>query len=162
VSERRLDVEPLTPDAFAAFGEVIATDAAREVIPVNDGTAQRFHGLGHVECDGGAPILSIFRATPRALPFVVAMLERHPRGSQAFVPLQKTPYLVVVAGDPAQPPRAFLARDGQGVNFRRGTWHHPLLALDAVCDFLVVDRDAPDDNCDEVVLAQAWTIASIG
>jgi ureidoglycolate lyase len=87
------------------------------------------------------------------------MLERHPRGSQAFVPLSGTPYLVVVAEDPSQRPRAFLARGDQGVNFRKGVWHHPLLALERVSDFLVVDREGEDDNCDEVSLSEAWVIS---
>jgi ureidoglycolate lyase len=156
-----LVVEPLTPAAFAPFGDVIAADAARTVYAVNDGTSQRFHALGHVECDGGAPVLSIFRAQPRTLPFEIRMLERHPRGSQAFVPLSGAPYLVVVAADPAQPPRAFLARGDQGVNLRKGTWHHPLLALERESDFLVVDREGDDANCDEVVLADSWTIEAL-
>jgi ureidoglycolate lyase len=157
---RRLAVEPLTAAAFAPFGEVIAADAARTTYAVNDGTSQRFHALGHVDSDGGATVLSIFRAQPRVLPFEVRMLERHPRGSQAFVPLSGAPYLVVVAVDPAQP-RAFLARGDQGVNFRKGTWHHPLLALERESDFLVVDREGGDDNCDEVVLDGAWVIAPL-
>jgi ureidoglycolate lyase len=159
VNPRTLPVEPLTRGAFAPFGEVIAADAARTTVAVNDGTAQRFHALGRVDGDGGTTVLSIFRAQPRTLPFEVRMLERHPHGSQAFVPLSGAPYLVVVASDPSQPPRAFLARGDQGVNFRKGTWHHPLLALERQSDFLVVDREGDDDNCDEVALAEPWTIA---
>ena len=155
---RALVVEALTAAAFAPFGDVIAADAARTTYAVNDGTSQRFHALGRVDSDGGATVLSIFRAQPRTLPFAVRMLERHPRGSQAFVPLSGAPYLVVVAEDPAQPPRAFLARGDQGVNFRKGTWHHPLLALERESDFLVVDREGADDNCDEAVLAEPWVI----
>jgi ureidoglycolate lyase len=82
------------------------------------------------------------------------MMERHPLGSQAFVPLSGKPYLVVVApaGDPPDVAalRVFLARGDQGVNYAPGVWHHPLLALDAVCDFLVVDRSGTTPNCDEV------------
>jgi ureidoglycolate lyase len=159
LNPRTLPVEPLTRGAFAPFGEVIAADAAHTTVAVNDGTAQRFHALGRVDGDGGTTVLSIFRAQPRTLPFEVRMLERHPHGSQAFVPLSGTPYLVVVASDPSQPPRAFLARGDQGVNFRKGTWHHPLLALERQSDFLVVDREGDDDNCDEVALAEPWTIA---
>jgi ureidoglycolate lyase len=154
-----LAIEPLTPAAFAPFGEVIAADAARTTYAINAGTSQRFHALGHVDSDGGAIVLSLFRAQPRTLPFTVTMLERHPRGSQAFVPLSGTPYLVVVAEDPSQRPRAFLARGDQGVNFRKGVWHHPLLALERVSDFLVVDREGEDDNCDEVSLSEAWVIS---
>jgi ureidoglycolate lyase len=125
-----LAIEALTPAAFAPFGEVVAVDAARTAYAINAGTSQRFHALGHVDVDGGTTMLSIFRAQPRPLPFEVRLLERHPRGTQAFVPLSGAPYLVVVAPDPGQPPRAFLARGDQGVNFHRGTWHHPLLALE--------------------------------
>jgi ureidoglycolate lyase len=162
LNPRTLPVEPLTAAAFAPFGDVIAADAARTTYAVNDGTSQRFHALGRVDSDGGATVLSIFRAQPRALPFEVRLLERHPRGSQAFVPLSGAPYLVVVSEDPAQPPRAFLARGDQGVNFRRGTWHHPLLALERESDFLVVDREGEDDNCDEAALAEPWVIPNVG
>jgi len=160
MADPRLAVEPLTPEAFAPFGDVISPAAARTAYAIHDGTSQRFDALARVDCIGGTPVLSIFRAQPRALPFEVRMLERHPRGSQAFVPLSGAPYLVVVASDPSQPPRAFLARGDQGVNFRKGTWHHPLLALERESDFLVVDREGDDDNCDEVVLDDAWVIAS--
>lgn len=130
---------------------MIEPAAAREVVKINEGTATRFDDLARVDCGeaGGRPILSIFRAAPRPLPFVVAMLERHPLGSQAFVPLGPAPYLVVVAPDPDGAPRAFLAAEGQGVNFHRGTWHHPLIALSQSSDFLVIDRGGPGANCDE-------------
>src|SRR5690606_39603240 len=93
------------------------------------------------------------------LPFSVRMLERHPLGSQAWLPLDPAArYLVVVAASAADTPLAFLAERGQGVNYRRGTWHHPLLLLDAAASFLVIDREGPGANCDEVQLAQAWRI----
>lgn len=156
----RLTVEPLTSDAFAPFGDVIELASASEVFDINEGTATRYHDLAEVDCStaGGRTVISIFRAQPRELPLAVAMLERHPLGSQAFVPLARTRYLVVVGEGADAAPRAFLARDGQGVNFRRGTWHHPLLALDAVSDFLVVDRAGSGHNCDEIALAHSWTI----
>lgn len=155
-----LAVEPLTREAFAPFGDVIAAESAAQSYAINSGTTQRFHDLAEIDTtrDGGRTIVSVFRAQPRELPFVVTMLERHPLGSQAFVPLSAQPYLVVVAADPSSTPRAFLARDGQGVNYRPGTWHHPLLALGAVSDFLVIDRAGPGNNCDEVELAETYKI----
>jgi len=158
---RRLAVEPLTPDAFAPFGQVIAPAAAREVWSINAGTAQRFHALARTETvgDGGEIGISLFRAAPRALPVAITMLERHPLGSQAFVPLSARPWLVVVAEAPDAAPRAFLARDGAGVNYRRGVWHHPLLALEAQSDFLVIDRIGPGHNCDEAMLPEPWELA---
>ncbi len=158
---RPLRVEELTPEAFAPFGEVIAPGAAREVWSINAGSAQRFHALARTETvgEGGQIGISLFRAAPRALPIRIAMLERHPLGSQAFVPLAPRPWLVVVAESPESAPRAFLARHGQGVNYRRGTWHHPLLALETVSDFLVVDRIGPGNNCEEATLSTAWLLA---
>jgi len=157
---RVLAVEALTRAAFAPFGEVIQAAGAATEHAINDGTAQRFHDLARVDtdADGGRPIVSVFRAQPRTLPFVVRMLERHPLGSQAFMPLGPHPYLVVVSEGPDRVPCAFLAQPGQGINLHRGVWHHPLLALGATSDFLVLDRGGPGANCDEVTLTTAWTI----
>ncbi len=157
-----LAVEALSLAAFAPFGDVIAPEGAARVFPINNGTTQRYHDLARIDtaAGDGRTVLSLFRALPRALPFEVHMLERHPLGSQAFVPLDpQARYLVVVAKDPQTPPRAFLAERGQGVNFRPGTWHHPLLALDRDSDFLVIDRDGPGENCDEAELPERWIIA---
>ena len=159
---QRLAVEPLTREAFAPFGDVIEPAAAKRVIAINDGTAQRHHDLATLDCadEGGRVLVSIVRAQPRALPFAITMLERHPLGSQAFVPLDPaTRYLVVVATDPSATPRAFLASNGQGVNYARGAWHHPLIALDRTSDFLVLDRGGAGANCDETVLSAPYELA---
>lgn len=156
-----LIVEPLTAAAFAEFGAVIAADAARKVYPINQGTTQRYHALACVDVVGGRTAISIARAQPFALPLGIGMLERHPLGTQAFVPLAGTRWVVVVATSPEATPRAFLADRGQGVQYHRGTWHHPLIALDDGGDFLVVDRIGDGDNCEEVRLAQGWTIPSL-
>lgn len=156
-----LAIEPLTATAFAPFGDVIEADAASEVFPINDGTAQRHHAIARVDCAAldGEPLISLVRAQPRALPFDIVMLERHPLGSQAFVPLSPSRYIVVVAAAPDAPPRAFLAADGQGINYRRGVWHHPLLALEQASDFLVIDRGGAGDNCDEVQLTGVYRLS---
>jgi ureidoglycolate lyase len=161
---RALPIEPLTALAFASFGDVIEPAGAKQVYAINAGTSQRFHDLAALDCasEGGRVIVSIFRAEARVLPFAVTMLERHPLGSQAFVPMDPaTRYVVVVSESPDATPRAFLARDGQGVNLARGTWHHPLIALDRRCDFLVLDRGGPGRNCDEATLPQACSLAPI-
>ena len=103
--------------------------------------------------------ISIFRGEPRALPFEATMMERHRLGSQAFVPLSGRPYLVLVA-PPGPRPRAdqlrlFVAAAGQGVNYARDVWHHPLLALEAESDFLIVDRIGPEPDCEEHRLDEA-------
>ncbi len=157
----RLCVETLTREVFAPFGEVIEAEAAGIQYAVNTGTATRFHDLARIDTsyDDGRAVVSLFRTQPRALPFVVAMLERHPLGSQAFVPLDPaTRYVVVVAESAEAHPRAFLATRSQGINYRRGTWHHPLITLDQAADYLCVDRAGAGANCDEVELTQQWVI----
>ena len=156
---KALTIEPLTREAFAPFGDVIALDGARQ-IPINLGTTIRYHDLARVDVDeaGGRPLINLFRGQPRALPFEVTMLERHPLGSQAFIPLTDKPYLVVVA--PAgelqlDAVRAFATSGWQGVNYAKGVWHHPLIALDVVSDFIVVDRGGEGHNCDEQALPES-------
>ena len=160
---RVLIVKPLDAQAFAPFGEVIAPEAAALSFPINDGRCTRFHDVATVDCasQDGRVGISLFRAKPAVLPITVTMLERHPLGSQAFVPLSRTPYLVVVSESPDATPQAFLVCGGQGVSYRRATWHHPLLALDVVSDFLVVDRIGPGDNCEVAELAQSWRIEAL-
>lgn len=158
-----LKVETLTPDAFAPFGDVIEASEAVRHFTINAGSTERYHDLARLDAGPeGRLIASIFRGQPRTLPFTVSMMERHPLASQAFMPLSNRPYLVVVA-PPGQAPaaqnlRCFLASGRQGVNYATGTWHHPLLAIDAVSDFLVLDRAGAGPNCDEVQLAPAACI----
>lgn len=157
MSSLELRPAPLTRDAFAAFGDVIDTGGAASY-PINEGTAERFHDLAEVDVDeaGGRALISIFRGRPRDYPFEIRMMERHPIASQAFIPLDRRPYLVVVAAIGTAPPaaalRAFLATGGQGVNYHRGVWHHPLLTLQEESDFLVIDRGGEGDNLDEARL----------
>ena len=156
---KRLAIEALTAERFAPFGEVISADAAARHFPINGGTTERYHDLANLDAGSdGKLIVSILRGQPRELPFAVTMLERHPLGSQAFVPLGQQPYLVVVAptGEAPEPDalRAFFAQPGQGVNYAKGVWHHPLLALNEISDFLVIDRSGPGNNCDEITLAE--------
>jgi ureidoglycolate lyase len=158
----RLEVEALTRASFSGFGEVIEPASARHVFTINEGSAQRFHDLCRIDTgsNDGRTLVSLFEAEPRPLPFEVRMLERHPLGSQAFIPLDPgLRYLVVVAESPESRPRVFLARHGQGINLARGTWHHPLLALDQRSDFLVIDRGGEGVNCDEAVLPQPWQLS---
>lgn len=149
-----IQARPLTATAFAPFGDVIET-AGRTARLINEGTCERFDDLAAVDLleEGGRPLISIFSAKPRALPFEVKVLERHPLSSQAFYPLDGVPFLVVVAeeGGAARPGRihAFRAAGNQGVSYRRNTWHHALLASGQTSRFLVVDRGGPGENCEE-------------
>jgi ureidoglycolate lyase len=162
-----LAVHPLTREAFAPFGEVIEASDAAKHFTINAGNTERYHDLARIEPGpDGRVIVSLFRGQPRTLPFTVQMMERHPLASQAFIPMSGKPYLVVVApaGEPpkVEDLKVFLARPDQGVNYATGVWHHPLLALEGVCDFIVIDRSGPGHNCDEIQLDSQGVIDSLG
>jgi ureidoglycolate lyase len=156
---RQLSPLPLTAEAFAPFGDVIEVSDRVQRIEVNYGAADRFHDLAGIDVaeGGGRAAVSLFRARPLPAPLTLAVMERHPLASQAFVPLQGRPYLVAVAPagelDPAAI-RVFRTEGSQGVNYARGVWHHFLLALEAESLFLVIDREGPGENLDEVWLPE--------
>ena len=145
----RLRPEPLTAAAFAPFGQVIEADHAKSYL-INDGTTRRFHALAAAQLHGGEAILSLFRGTPRPRALAISMLWRHPLGSQAFIPLSPDPWLIVVAEE-ARPEacRAFIARGDQGAQYAANVWHHPLLTIAPMQDFLIVDRAGEGVNLQE-------------
>jgi ureidoglycolate lyase len=155
--------EPLTAAAFAPFGQVIEIDGANHY-PINNGMTERYHDLARVELGGvhPRPLISIFRGQPYALPLALKLVERHPLGSQAFYPLSTSPWLVIVAEDDGGIPtrlRAFEPAAGQGVNIAMNTWHGVLTPLEAVSDFLVVDRGGDGNNLDEHHFDLPWTVS---
>jgi len=161
---RSITPEPLTAEAFAPYGEVIEAASAAEALSINYGNTTRFHDLFPVDVsdEGGEVCVNIFRSKPLAQPITIKIMEYHPLGSQAFIPLGLEPYLVVVteAGEfDAGKTRVFQAAPGQGVNYRKGTWHHFSLALNSQSDFLVIDRKGGGNNCVEVELSEAEQLA---
>ncbi len=150
--------EPLTAAGFAPFGDVI--EASGPFVLINDGSTKRFHDLVRIDNfgEGGRAAISIFTVKKQLFPFPVRMLERHPLGSQAFIPRLSNRFLIVVA-----PPmehiqssdlRAFWSDGRQGVNYRAGVWHHPVLATVDDDEFLVIDRVGPGKNCDEIAFSE--------
>lgn len=144
--------EPLHRDRFAPFGDVIEVGGGTP-IPINDGTTIRHSDLAAIDVTegGGLPVVSIFESRPFGFPLTIRELERHPLSSQAFVPLDRQRYFVVVApaGDAVDPSdiRVFFTNGAQGVNFRRGVWHHPAIVVTPM-RFLVIDRGTAQPNCD--------------
>ncbi len=156
---RTLVIEPLSKAAFAPFGDVIETDGSDHFM-INNGSTMRFHRLAEVQTASAEDqaIISIFRAQALTLPLTLRMLERHPLGSQAFMPLLGKPFLIVVAPVGEVPVsglvRAFISNGRQGVNYHRGVWHHPVLTIEQQDEFLVVDRSGSGNNCDEHFFAE--------
>lgn len=153
-----LAFEALDALAFRPFGDVIET-AGAAVRLINQGTTTRYDCAARIDVgtSGGRPHLALFRATRRARPITISMMERHPLGSQAFVPLSDGDWLVVVApGDGPPDPmalRCFRATRHQGVNIARNVWHHPLLVLAPEQTFLVLERAGNGDNLEEVTFS---------
>lgn len=143
---------PLTPERFAPFGDVI--DVGRNPASgMNDARFDRFDDLCNIDIVDGDVAVSIARSrTPSTLPYRVDMVERHPLGSQAFVPLSRCKMIVVVAppGESVEAAdlKAFETNGEQGINYRRGTWHMPLLALTGQQRYLIIDRGGDGKNCD--------------
>lgn len=143
---------PITAAGFAPFGELLVPKPAPDKL-INQGRCERHHALATVQRGGGEAIISIFRSHPVTLPYDCTLLERHPLGSQAFMPLGPDSWLSVVAhderGHPGMP-LAFLVPAGMGVNLRAGVWHGVLTPLDRTADFLVIDREGGGVNLEEV------------
>ena len=148
---RKLSPAALTAEAFAPWGDVIETRGDPDRI-INQGMCGRFHDLARLDFGDGRAGISLFDAKARALPHPVTMVERHPEGSQAFLPMHGRDWLVVAApddgGKPGEP-LAFLASGSQGINFHRGTWHGVLTPLSAPGLFAVVDRIGDTANLEE-------------
>lgn len=149
----KLKLLPLTQEAFSPYGDVIETQG-NDFFHINNGQTERYHDLAFVEIlKQDRALVSINRAQPLEMPITVTQLERHPLGSQAFIPLNGEQFIVVVAlGDQQPDPDTmlgFITNGSQGVNYHRNVWHHPLFAWQKVTDFLTVDRGG-SDNCDLV------------
>ncbi|MDZ4394558.1 ureidoglycolate lyase [Cypionkella sp.] len=153
--------EPLTAAAFARFGDVL--DATGDHRLINEGMCQRHHDRARLDFAPEAdpqnrPGLSIFNATPRDLPYTFDLIERHPEGSQAFIPMTQHPFLVIVATSPNDKPRAFLTNGAQAINLHRGIWHGVLTPLHPPGLFVVVDRIGPSANLEEYCYPQPWVV----
>jgi ureidoglycolate lyase len=152
-----LKPEPLTAAAFAPFGDVL--DATGDFRLINDGLCHRHHDRARLDFGPDARAgISIFHAEARALPYRLDLIERHPDGSQAFIPMTQHPFLVIVALDLQASPRAFLTNGAQGINLHRGTWHGVLTPLHSPGIFAVIDRIGPTPNLEEHRYTQPWTV----
>ena len=145
-----INPKPITKENFSKFGDMITT-ANIKPIEINDGYAKRFDGIANLNTsqDNGETIISIFSALKRTFPMKIDMMEKHPLGSQAFIPMKQTTFLVLVAPEGNKPDlnkiEAFLIPPEIGVNYNPGTWHFPLIATEDM-NFLVVDRKGSGDN----------------
>jgi ureidoglycolate lyase len=163
MSIMKIKLRALTREDFNPFGDVIDTYYNKHIITINNGLAHRHHDLTNVDVseNNGKAIISIIDTKPTKLPLQVSIMERHPIGSQAFMPIGNSPYIVLVApkGDfDAKKLCGFLAQPNQGVNYAKGTWHHACISLHQSNQFFVVDRGGEGPNCDFFVIPEEHNI----
>lgn len=148
---RRIVIEPIMAAAFAPFGDLIDTSGNPDKL-INQGLCGRYHDRASLDFNGGRAGVSLFQAKLRELPYKLDMMERHPLGSQAFIPMSFDAFLVIVAQDacnrPGQP-RAFVTQPGQAINFHKNTWHGVLTPISGSGLFAVVDRIGPENDTGE-------------
>ena len=148
--EKIIKPTKITRENFAIYGDLITTNEVKPM-DINAGYAKRFDDLANIETsvDSGKTIVSIFSALKRTFPMKIDMLEKHPLGSQAFIPMKETTFLVLVAAQSDKPNlnkiECFVVPPGIGINYKPGTWHFPLISTEDM-NFLVVDRKGSGEN----------------
>ncbi len=160
MKNRTILLEPLTEEAFSPFGELIETGTTIPTL-INEGRCERFSDLASLRFEGGRAGISLFQAELRSLPHTLTMMERHPLGSQCFIPMGQSEYLVVVAEDDSgrpSTPRAFWANSSQSINIKQNTWHGVLTPIKGSGLFAVVDRIGAGNNLEEYWLKEAYQI----
>ncbi len=154
---KQLRAEPISAEAFAPFGDILSAEGPPDRL-INAGLCGRYHDRARLDFAGGRAGISIFHAQIRALPYRLDLIERHPLGAQAFLPLSPDPFLVIVAAAKDAPPRTFITQPFQGVNLLRGVWHGVLTPLSGTGLFAVVDRIGEEANLEEYSLPEPYEI----
>ena len=150
MTEKIIKPIPITKENFAKYGDMISTKDIKP-LEINNGYAKRYDGIANLNTssDNGETTISIFSALKRNFPMKIDMMEKHPLGSQAFIPMKETTFLTFVAPEGEKPNlekvECFIVPKGKGVNYKAGVWHFPLISTEDM-DFLVVDRKGSGDN----------------
>ena len=150
MTERIIKPIPMTKDNFSMFGDMISTENIKP-IEINNGYANRFDDIAKIDTanNNGETTISIFSALKRSFPMKIDMMEKHPLGTQAFIPMKETTFLTLVAPEGKKLEmdkiESFVVPKGKGVNYKTGIWHFPLISTEDM-DFLVVDRIGPGEN----------------
>lgn len=156
----RIKIEPITAEAFAPYGDLLDATGTPDKM-INQGRCGRFHDLARLDFTDGRAGVSVFQSELVSLPLPLKMVERHPAGSQCFIPMSADPFLIIVAQDSGgvpQNPQAFRTEPGQAINFHKGTWHGVLTPLAGTGLFAVVDRIGGGANLEEHWFDQDFTI----
>ncbi len=160
----QIKAQRLTAKAFAPFGDVLDCAGEADQI-INQGFCGRFHDRAALSFGEGRAGISLFNAQPRNFPYTLDLMERHPLGSQAFIPMHQNPFLVIVAGDAGGAPgtpQAFITDAGQAINIHQNVWHGVLTPLANPGLFAVVDRIGCGVNLQEHAFARPYIVVREG
>ena len=150
MTEKTIKPIPITKENFSKYGDVISIKDIKP-LEINNGYAKRYDDIAKLNTsnDNGETTISIFSALKRNFPMKIDMMEKHPLGSQAFIPMKETTFLAFVAPEEEKlnlnKIEAFIIPPGIGINYNPGTWHFPLISTEDM-NFLVVDRKGSGDN----------------
>tara|TARA_B100000029_G_scaffold228635_1_gene226305 strand:+ start:278 stop:775 length:498 start_codon:yes stop_codon:yes gene_type:complete len=150
MTEKIIKPIPITKENFSKFGNMITTEDINP-LEINNGYAKRFDNIAKIDTSSqnGETTISIFSALKRSFPMKIDMMEKHPLGSQAFIPMKETTFLTLVAPEGEKPNieqiESFIVPKGIGVNYKANVWHFPLISTEDM-NFLVVDRKGSGDN----------------
>ena len=148
--EKVIEPVQITRSNFRKYGDLISTEGISS-LDINSGYAKRFDNLADINTskDNGKAIISIFSATKRIFPMRIDMMEKHPLGSQAFIPMKETTFLCFVApiGDSPDISKieSFIVPPKIGINYKPGIWHFPLISTENT-NFVVIDRKGLGEN----------------
>ena len=140
----------ITRDNFSKYGDLISSNDINP-IDINAGYAKRFDNLTNINTsrEKGETIVSIFSSLKRVFPMKIDMMEKHPLGSQAFIPMRETTFLSFVAPQGEFPEiskiESFIIPPKTGINYKPGIWHFPLISTEDT-NFLVIDRKGIGEN----------------
>mgnify|MGYP001464253850 CR=1 FL=1 len=145
-----LQTKKISKDNFSKFGQLISTQNI-ESHSINEETTKSFYDLVNIEIygDNKECRVNIFKSIKRTFPLEINMLENHPLSSQAFIPLQNTNFIVVVAPVSDKPDlnlvEAFHVSPEVGINFKPKVWHFPLIAVEN-SNYLTIDKKDSANN----------------
>ncbi|MDE2647121.1 MAG: ureidoglycolate lyase [Paracoccaceae bacterium] len=156
-----IKIQPITLENFKPYGDILDSNGTPDKL-INNNFCERYHDKALLDFQNGRAGISIFNATPRDLPYECTMLERHPYGSQAFIPMSENPFLIIVASnsnsEKPTDPQAFITNSGQGINIHKNIWHGVLTPLTLPGLFAVIDRIGPGKNLEEYYLENSLTV----
>ena len=150
MTEKIIIPKKVSKQNFSSYGDIISTEGITP-IDINAGYAKRYDNLANINTskENGESIISIFSAIKRTFPMKIDMMEKHPLGSQAFIPMKETIFLAFVAPSGDKPNldklESFIVPKGIGINYNPGIWHFPLISTEDM-NFLVVDRKGSGNN----------------